>query len=81
MPGKRIQFDGERWTRSICSRRPHEGQELADEAFRDLLQKHGRPIDLKDALRKSVRAETSAAPRNERYRKWGTQDGIEKGRS
>jgi hypothetical protein len=29
-------------------------QELADEAFRDLLKKHGRPIDLKDALRRSA---------------------------
>jgi hypothetical protein len=26
-------------------------QELADEAFADLLRKHGIPIDLKDALR------------------------------
>ena len=30
-------------------------QELADEAFADLLRKHGIPIDLKDALRKSTR--------------------------
>jgi hypothetical protein len=29
-------------------------QELADEAFRDLLQKHGRPTDLKTALRQSA---------------------------
>ena len=29
-------------------------QELADEAFDDLLKKHGIPIDLKDALRKSA---------------------------
>ena len=33
-------------------------QELADEAFADLLKKHGIPIDLKDALRKSVRLAT-----------------------
>lgn len=33
-------------------------QELADEAFADLLKKHGVPIDLKDALRKSSRAAT-----------------------
>lgn len=31
-------------------------QELADEAFADLLKKHGVPIDLKDALRKSAAA-------------------------
>jgi hypothetical protein len=36
-------------------------QELADEAFADLLRKHGVPIDLTDALRKSARrSETSA---------------------
>ena len=29
-------------------------QELADEAFADLLKKHGIPNDLKDALRKSA---------------------------
>jgi hypothetical protein len=29
-------------------------QDLADEAFRDLLKKHGRPISLKDALKKST---------------------------
>jgi hypothetical protein len=35
-------------------------QELADEAFADLLRKHGIPVDLKDALRKS--AARSKAP-------------------
>jgi hypothetical protein len=30
-------------------------QELADEAFRDLLKKYHRPVTLKDALRQSVR--------------------------
>ena len=30
-------------------------QELADEAFRDLLKKHGRPSSLKEALRQSTR--------------------------
>ncbi len=29
-------------------------QELADEAFADLLRKHGIPVDLKAALRKSA---------------------------
>jgi non-homologous end joining protein Ku len=36
-------------------------QELADEAFADLLKKHGIPIDLKDALRKSAAASKKAA--------------------
>ena len=35
-------------------------QELADEAFADLLKKHGIPIDLKDALRKSARQDGTA---------------------
>jgi hypothetical protein len=30
-------------------------QELADGAFTDLLRKHGRPIDLKAALRQSIK--------------------------
>jgi hypothetical protein len=36
-------------------------QELADEAFADLLKKHGIPIDLKDALRKSAGVAKEAA--------------------
>jgi len=36
-------------------------QELADEAFTDLLKKHGIPIDLKDALRKSARQNGGSA--------------------
>jgi len=39
-------------------------QELADEAFADVLKKHGIPIDLKDALRKSARL--SSAPPQEK---------------
>jgi non-homologous end joining protein Ku len=39
-------------------------QELADEAFADLLKKHGIPIDLKDALRKSASASKNAATRD-----------------
>ena len=34
-------------------------QELADEAFADLLKKHGIPVDLKDALRKSAALPTA----------------------
>jgi len=42
-------------------------QELADEAFADLLKKHGIPVDLRDALRKSARLDNTAeksAPRS-----------------
>ena len=48
-------------------------QELADEAFADLLRKHGIPVDLKDALRKSasladasVKNHAKSSPRGKR---------------
>lgn len=40
-------------------------QDLADEAFADLLKKHGVPVDLKDALRKSA----ARAPANSNKKK------------
>ena len=43
-------------------------QELADEAFADLLKKHGIPVDLKDALRKSARLSKDATPNKTRAR-------------
>lgn len=39
-------------------------QELADEAFADLLKKHGIPIDLKDALRKSAKVSSTPPQKN-----------------
>ena len=56
MPGKRVQFDDETWNALdlLAKDRMQDFQELADEAFTDLLQKHGRPTDLKTALRQSV---------------------------
>jgi hypothetical protein len=56
MPGKRVQFDDETWHAIELLRRDRmqDFQELADEAFRDLLRKHGRPTDLKAALRQSA---------------------------
>ena len=56
MPGKRVQFDDETWhALDLLARdRMQDFQELADEAFRDLLQKHGRPTDLRTALRQSA---------------------------
>jgi hypothetical protein len=38
-------------------------QELADEAFADVLKKHGIPVDLRDALRKSARLSSAEAPK------------------
>jgi hypothetical protein len=56
MKGKRVQFDDETWQAlDLLSRdQMKDFQELADEAFRDLLRKHGRPADLKEALRRSA---------------------------
>jgi hypothetical protein len=39
---------------------------LADEAFADLLRKHGSPVDLKDALRKSAGLSKATTPKNAR---------------
>jgi hypothetical protein len=56
MPGKRIQLDDETWRALDLLGRDQmkDFQELADEAFRDLLKKHGRPVDLREALRRSA---------------------------
>ncbi|MFY9692669.1 MAG: hypothetical protein WA776_13615 [Xanthobacteraceae bacterium] len=56
MPGKRVQLDDETWRALDLLGRDQmkDFQELADEAFRDLLKKHGRPVDLKEALRRSA---------------------------
>jgi predicted DNA-binding ribbon-helix-helix protein len=64
MPGKRIQLDDETWAALdlLARDRMMDFQELADEAFRDLLRKHNRPTDLKSALRQSARAAVPANP-------------------
>jgi len=56
MPGKRVQIDDETWAALdlLARDRMATFQELADEAFADLLKKHGRPVGLKAALRKSA---------------------------
>jgi hypothetical protein len=56
MPGKRLQFDDETWRAIDLLGRDQmkDFQELADEAFRDLLKKYGRPASLKEALRRSA---------------------------
>lgn len=56
--GKRVTFDPATWAAlDLYARDSMKSfQELADEAFSDLLAKHNRPTDLKDALRRSTRA-------------------------
>ena len=58
MPRKIIEFDDETFQALHQLARDGEWslQELADEAFRDLLKKHGRPVTLKEMLRASSRS-------------------------
>jgi hypothetical protein len=72
--GKRVQFDPETWLAIdlLARDRMSDFQELADEAFRDLLKKHRRSTNLKSALRQSVSASADMVPlRNKRRRKKG----------
>jgi hypothetical protein len=57
MLGKRIQVDKDTLVKltDLGRRRMSAFQELVDEAFADLLKKHGVPIDLRDALKKSAK--------------------------
>ncbi len=56
MPGKRVQLDDETWQALDLLARDQMKTflEMADEAFAGLLRKNGRPVDLKDALRRSA---------------------------
>ncbi len=72
MKGKVIKFEPEDYITldQLARDRMMTFQELADEAFRDLLVKHGRPTNLKEALRKSARAAGAAeTPGRTRVRK------------
>jgi hypothetical protein len=64
MPGKRVHFDDETWAAldMLARDRIMDFQELADEAFRDLLRKHGRPASLKEALRRSAGESAEVVP-------------------
>jgi hypothetical protein len=61
--GKRVTFDQETWQAlDVLARdRMMTFQELADEAFLDVLRKHGRPYDTRDAFKRSAR---EAKPKN-----------------
>jgi len=54
---RRIEFNAETWFAldRLAKDRMATVQELADEAFRDLLKKHRRPTSLKEMLQESVR--------------------------
>jgi hypothetical protein len=54
---KLIEFDEDTFAKlkQLARDRMATFQELADEAFADLMKKHGIPIDLRDALKKSAK--------------------------
>lgn len=58
MPGKRVQFDDETWQAidGLATTLGKSFQALADEAFKDLLEKHHQPVGLKAALKESIAA-------------------------
>jgi hypothetical protein len=60
--GKRVEFDIETWHAldQLARSRIMTFQELADEAFRDLMKKHGLPYDTRDAFRRSAAAAAKA---------------------
>jgi len=64
MRGKRVEFDDETWASVdlLAKDRMQTFQELADEAFRDILKKYGRPASLREALRRSAQAAADVIP-------------------
>jgi hypothetical protein len=66
MVGKRVQFDDETWEaiQAVARQRGRTFQQLADEAFGELLRRYGQPVGLKAALKESV-----GAPRKTKNKK------------
>jgi hypothetical protein len=69
---RRIEFDAETFHAldRLAKDRMQTLQELADEAFRDLLKKHRRPTTLKEMLRESARSQ----PANDHHPARGKRD-------
>ncbi|MGI8524836.1 MAG: hypothetical protein ACR2K5_01435 [Pseudolabrys sp.] len=55
--GKRVIFDGATWraVELLARDQMKDLPEITEEAFRDLLKKHGRSADLREALKLSAR--------------------------
>jgi hypothetical protein len=70
---KLVEFDAETWhaLRVLSGDGMKSLQELAEEAFADLLKKHGRPVTLKQALKESLRRQPSNDPRPQRTKPRG----------
>lgn len=73
MPGKIVQFDDESWSsvNMLAKDRMMTFQELADEAFRDLLRKHNIPVSLTEALRKSAGKSADVIPLRKKVKSKG----------
>lgn len=56
--GKRIQFDRATWDAVdlLAREQMKDLPEITEEAFRDLLKKHGRSADVRESLKMSARA-------------------------
>jgi ribosomal 50S subunit-associated protein YjgA (DUF615 family) len=67
---KLIEFDEDTFDKlkQLARDRMETLQDLADEAFADLLEKHGVPADLKDALRKSAKLASEPSSRRRKSR-------------
>ena len=65
---KLIAFDAETWQalRLLSTDSMKSLQELAEEAFADLLKRHGRPVGLQEALKESLRRRPANDPRPKR---------------
>jgi hypothetical protein len=61
---RRIEFDSDTWHAldRLAKDRMSTIQELADEAFRDLLKKHHRPTTLRELLQASARSHPASDP-------------------
>jgi hypothetical protein len=59
--GKRLRFDRETWNAIDLMARDQmkSVEEITEEAFRDLLKKHGRSADFREQLKLSARAANS----------------------
>jgi hypothetical protein len=66
MVTKRVQFDDETWeaVEAVMHDTRSSFQDIADEAFADLLKKHKQPVGLMASLKESVR--TRSRPKRKR---------------
>jgi len=63
MIGKRIRFDRDTWraVEELARDQMKDTEEITEEAFRDLLKKHGRSADFRQALKMSAKASKSGS--------------------